>query len=144
MTRLALLTTLLVGCGSGSTTTRFTLSETTFPPEARADVTLYGFDTSLADAAASVIADYRLALPGGALTVDIPDSPHELIDQGNGPVPAERAEFYFDVFVDLNGDAKICLGDLRQDFDVSPFKTFATPPSSIDLAMVEIDTGDCR
>jgi hypothetical protein len=124
--------------------TRFTLSETTFAPEARADVTLYGFDTSLADAAASVIATYRLALPGGALTVDSPDSPHELIDQGTGPVPAERAQFYFTVFVDLNGDGTICPGDLRQDFDKSPFETFAQPPSSIDLAMIEIEPGGCR
>src|SRR5262245_1963851 len=139
MTRLALVTMILAACGSGSTTTTFTLSETAFSPEARAHVTLYGFDTSLADAAASVIAEYRLALPGGALVVDVPDSPHELIDQGTGPVPAERARFYFDVFVDLNGDGQICPGDLRQDFDASPFETFALPPSSIDLTLIEID-----
>ena len=119
------------------------LSETEFPSEARAVVTLYGFDVALADAAASVIAEYRLALPGSALTVDIPDSPHELIDQGNGPVPVDRAKFYFNVFIDLNGDGQICPGDLRQDFDVSPFETFATPPSSIDLALIEIGSGGC-
>jgi hypothetical protein len=43
---------------------------------------------------------------------------------------------------DLDGDTTT--SPLVPALDVSPFETFATPPSSIDLAMIEIDAGDCR
>jgi hypothetical protein len=145
-TRLTLLA-LLAACGSDRSDmpTSFVLSQSTFPAEARAHVTLYGYDSGLADVAAGIVATYVLPLPGGPVIVDIPDSPHELIDQGHGPVPVDRARFYFAFDVDLNGDGRICPGDLRQDFDRTPFQTYARPPSEIDLSLVEIEAGGpCR
>jgi hypothetical protein len=137
------------GCSSSASSTSITISQApagAFPAEARAIVWLWGYDEYLADASATLVASYVLPIVEmSALDVEVPDQPHELIDQGFGPVSAEDARFYFNVYVDLNGDGQLCPGDLRQDFDVTEFATFAIPPTTIDVAVTEIDSaGPCE
>ncbi|HVK71245.1 MAG TPA: hypothetical protein VM694_42615, partial [Polyangium sp.] len=69
---------------------------------ATAHITLWGYDSRLADASATAIRRYALevtALPVD-LALDIPANAHALIDQGVGPVAREDAAFYFSVMVD--------------------------------------------
>jgi hypothetical protein len=122
--------------------TSITLSQlpTGTSTSARAVIWLWGYSSSLADARASLIEAYALPIePGMPVAVEIPANPHEMIDQGHGPVSAADARFYFSVYVDVDGDGQLCPGELRQDFELSPWASFATPPTSIDVALTEID-----
>ena len=138
----------LLGCGSESRSpSRITLALTQVPsaygPEARVIVKLWGYDRGLADASASMIASWRLPLDAtSVLELDLPADPHELIDQGAGPVRAEEAGYYFDVHVDVNGDDQLCPGDLRQDYGVAePAFFVAVLPSSLTVPLTLIEAG---
>lgn len=140
-----LLPLLLLGCGSSGTETTLTLTQlpTDAGPEARVLVKLWGYDRSLADAAASPIGFWQLPLDAsGVFQLDIPEDPHTLIDQGQGPVPASEAGFYFKVYVDLDGDGQLCPGDLHQDYDVTDQEFYdAVVPSSITVALAPFEAG---
>jgi hypothetical protein len=90
-------------------------------PSARAVATVYGYDGSLADVGADVIV--RAVAPVAALPTELafafPADAHTRIKAG-GPVPAGRAVFYVVVTVDMNGDGRICPGDLTDANPASP------------------------
>ncbi|MDI1435367.1 hypothetical protein [Polyangium sorediatum] len=102
----------------------------TLDEPATAHITLWGYDSRLADASATAIRRYTLevtALPVD-LELDIPANPHSLIDQGVGPVAREDAGFYFSLVVDVDRDGQQCEKDLVQDFDRSDFTSFDEEP----------------
>lgn len=136
---------LLVGCGSDSITAVSVTTQEDFTADTRGIAWLWGTATDVADVGASLIASYDRSMTGRGFVIDVPENPHELIDQGHGPVTADRAEFYFDVFIDLDGDGMLCPEDLRQDYDETPFQTFATPPKTLSVVMTPIPaTETCR
>ena len=68
------------------------------------------------------------------------------IDQGAGPVSAERARFYLaEVYVDVDSDLAICDGDLEQDFTGFEFTSFDAdgPTERITFALRVRDSGRC-
>jgi hypothetical protein len=130
----------LTACSSGEKTELRT-NRVDFPSTARVIVWLWGYDNQVADLSASLIRAYDEPANQGPILLEIPDEPHRLIDQGLGNVPQERASFYFSVYVDLNGDAQLCPGDLRQQVDDLPFYNGA-PPETIDAIFTPIETGN--
>jgi hypothetical protein len=135
----------LIGCGSGSesqTTLTLTQMPSAHGPEARVIVALWGYDRYLADAGASLIASWQLPLePTGVVELDIPDEPHALIDQGEGPVAADQAGYYFQIHVDVDGDGQLCPGDLRQDYAVADQEFFDAVPTSLTVPLAPIEAG---
>lgn len=135
-----LFSSLLGACGDTQTTLTLTQLPADTGPEARAVVTLYGFDELLADAAADVIGRWQLPLDAsGVVVLDVPADPNTLIDQGSGPVSEADARYYFIVHVDVNGDGQLCPGDLRQDYDNTDVQFFDTVPESFSVALAPID-----
>jgi hypothetical protein len=138
---------LVAGCGSSSITA---ISLTPprggqLAPEARGIVWMWGTDANVADVGATLIDTYDQRLTGAGLAIDVPENAHELIDQGFGPVSAENARFYFDVFVDQDADGELCPGDLRQDFEVTAFETYPVPPQTLSVALSTIPSSEaCR
>ena len=130
---------LLAACGSSAASfTLHTEFTETFEQPALAIIHLFGYEKTLADAPASLIETYEIEVGQmpATLDIEIPDAAHERIDQGVGPVTADRAAFYFAVYVDVDGDAQICPGDWSQDFGVAEPQVFdGQPPSTVAVAM---------
>lgn len=144
MTKLVCLA-FLAGCGSDSITAVSVTTQQDFSADTRGIAWMWGTATDVADVGATLIASYDRPLTGRGFVIDVPENPHELIDQGFGPVSADRAEFYFDVFIDLDGDGMLCPDDLRQNFDDTPFETYATAPETLSVVMELIPTSEtCR
>jgi len=140
---IAMVCAALVGCGGGDSNVELSLTGQTLGDNARAIVSLYGYNTSVADEAATLIESYDL--PAAAtLDLEIPANPHELIDSAHGPTTASEAKYYFAVYVDVNADGQLCPGDLREDFGAD-LVTFTTPPSALSVPMTPIATNTpCR
>ncbi len=80
-------------------------------------VTLYGYDPSIADQSANIIAQEivsPLELPY-ELEFGIPYQPEGLIDPGDPDAGA--AMYYFVVHVDVDGDGSICEDEYIGDYD---------------------------
>ncbi|HEU4404441.1 MAG TPA: hypothetical protein VFS43_04030 [Polyangiaceae bacterium] len=118
----------------------------TFDQPATAHVTLWGSDRELADASASAVERYEIQV--GALPVElelnIPNSPHERIDQGHGPVAREDARYYFSVTVDVGRDGKLCASDFVQNFDRTDFSSFGEAPPDAYTIIVKEYGDRCR
>ena len=81
--------------------------------------TLFGTDVNVADAEGSTIADGSEAIDAfpASVRIQLPTNPHGLIDQGFGETRKKDASFWFYVTVDLDGDGRVCPGDLYEDFE---------------------------
>ena len=67
------------------------------------------------------------------------DEPHNEIDHGWGPPDPEDALYWFDVTVDLDGDGRICPGDLFEDFDARDLQFFrGEAPTDVTIALHRI------
>ncbi|WP_437961182.1 hypothetical protein WME76_17140 [Sorangium sp. So ce119] len=141
----------LLGCGetvTGSAGTRLTLDHEPLAlgQPATAHVTLWGYDSHVADASATAVARYTFdveALPV-ELDLDIPEEPHTRIDQGFGPVEREDAKFYFSVVIDVGSDGQMCAEDLLQDYDRSDWMSFAEEPPEEHRVFVKESGSECR
>ena len=119
---------------------KFSLSE-----NSRALVLLWGYDRTLADAGATLISRFNQSASKLPLKLDVPANPHELIDQGLGPVAQHNAKFYFNVFIDLDGDGQICMGDLVQDYDAADQQFFDYElPASVTFPVIPQADDFCR
>jgi len=88
-------------------------------PQSTLAITLYGFDSRVADAAATVIRTARIelaALPSDA-TITLPTDARERIADDTGPLAEGDASYYLVVDLDVDGDDMICPGDLNDDVD---------------------------
>lgn len=87
--------------------------------QARMRWTLFGADVNVADAEGSTIAEGSESIDAFPVSVKLrfPAKPHELIDQGSGTTSKRDATFWIYVTVDLDGDGRVCPGDLYEDFE---------------------------
>ena len=106
---------------------------------ATAQITLFGFDRTVADGPATAVDQTFASISGipADITLTWPSNPHTLIDVGFGPVDVSDGRYYLSVFVDIDGDGMICMGDYIQDFDQTPFRSFSDKPVSVTVINVE-------
>jgi hypothetical protein len=84
-------------------------------------IRLYGYDGYESDIEATRILDHDVPLVRLPLTIElvVPDDPHTRIVQG-APVDADDARYYFAIDGDLDGDGRICQGELElADFETT-------------------------
>ncbi|MEM7376174.1 MAG: hypothetical protein AAF460_01590 [Pseudomonadota bacterium] len=93
------------------------------PCEARLRITVYGYDRMVADVAATPLLSVVEPVPASAtLVLHVDDTDFQRIAFQTG-VTATLGH-YLDVDLDVDGDGRVCGGDLSQDFGASPMVFF--------------------
>ncbi|MCB0392340.1 MAG: hypothetical protein KDD58_13690 [Bdellovibrionales bacterium] len=113
--------------------------------DVRIKVDLWGYNPWLADANASLLrTEYkRASFTKNEFTMVLPEDIYLDIDQGAGKVPKEDASYFLTVVVDINGDSKICAGDLRLDYTrQDPHFISSFPTRVLNFLMTKINHGD--
>jgi hypothetical protein len=127
-----------IGCDSSSdgvVELRVTGPDDALGPAAVLMIGLYGYDLYESDIEATPILEQNVRLARLPSTVElvVPDEPHTLIVQGT-PVDREDAGYSFYIDVDLDGDGRICQGELVQVDSEASYE--ASIPAVIDVALV--------
>jgi hypothetical protein len=136
---LAVLALPAIACDSSSdgvVELRFNGPSNRLGPDSILQISLWGYEDRVADAAATLILEHRELLRALPVTVEIlvPDDPHTLIDQGHGPVAADDAGYYFAFRGDLDGDGRLCQGELVEVGSEGPSYP-RTIPAVIEVAL---------
>jgi hypothetical protein len=114
---------------------------------AKVAVTVYGYDSGLADAPADVVHFQLNDIDHLPATVELTLPPHlaERIDQGLGAtVPEDEARFYIFVTVDQDLDGLICPGDFTSIDDGSGNSSFGAdlgaPADHVEIPLGRVDS----
>lgn len=125
-----------LGC-STSDHIRLTLSGdgSELTSDSAVSITLYGYNTNLADAPATAITSQKQTVASLPVTVtlNVPPNPHTLI---TGEPAADEAKYFIDVMIDDgNGDSDLPCGvQYTQDFERSGWQAFTLGDiSSLDI-----------
>ncbi len=106
------------GCDDGPESFDLEVSgpaEVELGPSSQLTVSLYGHDTTLADAPATLLEtfEFPLAALPDTVTIVVPEDARERIEfVGKEPLPAENLGFYLVVDGHVDGDGQICPGEL--------------------------------
>ncbi|MEZ4399010.1 MAG: hypothetical protein R3B06_03280 [Kofleriaceae bacterium] len=142
---------LVAGCGSDGRTFQLDVTSNGAMPVGGASkftLSIYGYDVRILDPAATLIRTQNADATRMPLSLDIgfPDNPEALIEP-LGSVDAASARFYIaDVYLDVDGDHRICDGDLAQDFGMAPPVRFGTegPAAAVAMPLTNYTMGTCQ
>lgn len=153
LTRLFLYTAVLLSsaCASKNITLPYQIEllQNGQPPKlqnAKVKVKLYGTNIRAAGNKATLLSETITdinTIPS-IITLDWPKNAHQLIVEPAVMVP-EDAGYYLNVSIDVNNDGLFCLGDLRQDFNQTPFQMMANKPQvALQFQLIPVTNEVCE
>ena len=137
LTKLFLFTaiTLSTACASEDTNSSYQIqlqnSQSPQLQNAKVKVKLYGTNIRSAGNIATLLSETITEIDAIPATISLewPQQAQQLIAEPAVTNP-EDAGYYLNISVDVNNDGRFCSGDLRQDFNKTPFKMMANKPKT--------------